>query len=68
MAANLTDARGIAFGLGSYVVKLAIGGVLLAVFETSIAKMRVFRLAELLGSALLLGLLAAIFLYVSQGV
>jgi len=68
MAANLTDARAIAFGLGSYVIKLAIGGVLLAVFETSIAKMRVFRLAELLGSALLLGLLAAIFLYVSQGV
>jgi hypothetical protein len=30
--------------------------------------MRVFRLAEFLGGAFLLGLLAAIFLYVSQGV
>ena len=47
-------------------LKLALGGIALAFFETSIAKMRVFRLAELLGGALLLGLLAAIFLYVSQ--
>jgi hypothetical protein len=37
-------------------------------FETAIAKMRVFRVAEFLGIALLLGLLAAIFLYVSQDV
>jgi formate hydrogenlyase subunit 4 len=40
--------------------------VLLGVFETSIAKMRVFRYGEFLGAAFLLGILAAIFLYVSQ--
>ena len=42
-------------------------GAVLAGFETSRAKMRVFRVPEFLGVALLLGLLAAIFLFVSQG-
>jgi formate hydrogenlyase subunit 4 len=60
-------ARAIAIGLASYAAKLGVGAVLLGVFETSIAKMRVFRLAEFLGGAFLLGILAAIFLYVSQG-
>jgi formate hydrogenlyase subunit 4 len=46
---------------------MALGGVLLALFETSMAKMRVFRVGEFLAAALLLGLLAAIFLYVSKG-
>ncbi len=55
------------FGVGSYVTKLAVGGILLGIFETTIAKMRVFRVADFLGAALLLGVLAAIFLYVSQG-
>jgi formate hydrogenlyase subunit 4 len=66
MAADLTEPRTVVFGVVAYVAKLALGGVLLGLFETSIAKMRVFRLAEFLGGALLLGLLAAIFLYVSQ--
>ncbi|HYD70971.1 respiratory chain complex I subunit 1 family protein [Azospirillum sp.] len=56
------------WGMATFVVKLAVGGVLLAVFETSIAKMRVFRYGEFLGGALLLSLLGAIFLYVSRGV
>jgi formate hydrogenlyase subunit 4 len=68
MATDLGDPRALALGLGSYGAKLAVGGVLLGVFETSIAKMRVFRVAEFLGIALLLALLAAIFLYVSKGV
>jgi formate hydrogenlyase subunit 4 len=68
MAVGVPDAAGLAIGLGSYVAKLTVGAVLLAVFETSIAKMRVFRVAEFLGGALLLGTLAAIFLYVSQGI
>jgi len=58
--------RAIAVGLATYAAKLGLGAVLLGVFETSIAKMRVFRLAEFLGGAFLLGILAAIFLYVSQ--
>jgi formate hydrogenlyase subunit 4 len=68
LALDPTGPRALAIGLVSYVAKLAAGGVVLAFFETSIAKMRVFRVAEFLGGAFLLGLLAAIFLYVSQGV
>ncbi len=59
---------GIAIGLTTYVVKLFLGGAALAVFETSIAKMRVFRVADFLGGALLLAVLATIFLYVSEAV
>jgi formate hydrogenlyase subunit 4 len=55
----------LAIGLAAYVAKLAVGGVLLAVFETSIAKMRVFRVPEFLGAALMLGLLAALLRFVS---
>lgn len=49
-----------------YLVKLAAGGFLLVVFETSIAKMRVFRVPEFLGVALMLGLLATLLLFVSR--
>ena len=56
----------LALGLVSYVGKLALGGFLLALFETSIAKMRVFRVPEFLGAALMLGLLATLLLFVSR--
>jgi formate hydrogenlyase subunit 4 len=55
-----------AVGAAAYVAKLAAGGLLLAVFETSIAKMRVFRVPEFLGAALMLGLLATLLLFVSR--
>ncbi|MDR3519171.1 MAG: NADH-quinone oxidoreductase subunit H [Azospirillaceae bacterium] len=57
----------VVLGLVSYPVKLVFSGLLLGAFETSIAKMRVFRYGEFLGGALLLALLAAIFLFVSTG-
>jgi formate hydrogenlyase subunit 4 len=57
----------LAIGLATYAAKLVTGAVLLGVLETAIAKMRVFRVAEFLGGAFLLGILAAIFLYVSEG-
>jgi formate hydrogenlyase subunit 4 len=57
----------IALGLGTYAAKLVLGAILLGLFETAVAKMRVFRVAEFLGGAFLFGILAAIFLYVSQG-
>jgi formate hydrogenlyase subunit 4 len=56
----------LASGAGLYLGKLAVVAALLAVFETSIAKMRVFRAAEFLGGALLLGVLAVLYLYVTQ--
>ncbi len=51
-----------------YVFKLAVAGFLLAVFETAVAKMRVFRVSDFLGAALMLGLLAALLLFVSRSV
>jgi formate hydrogenlyase subunit 4 len=56
----------IAVGFATYVAKLAVGGVLLAMFETSIAKMRVFRVPAFLGAALMMGLLATLLLFVSR--
>jgi len=61
-------AAGLALGLGSFLAKCFVLATALAVFETMIAKMRVFRYADFLGGALLLGLLATIFLYVSEAV
>jgi formate hydrogenlyase subunit 4 len=55
-------------GIGAYLVKLTLAGVLLAVFETSIAKMRVFRVPEFLGVALMLGLLGTLLLFVTRNV
>jgi formate hydrogenlyase subunit 4 len=57
---------GLAIGLFAYLLKLGLGGFLLGVFETSIAKMRVFRVPEFLGAALMLGLLATLLLFVSR--
>ncbi|HAS52440.1 MAG TPA: formate hydrogenlyase [Gammaproteobacteria bacterium] len=53
-------------GVAAYIGKLAVGGLLLALFETSIAKMRVFRVDQFLGAALMLGLLGALLLFVSR--
>jgi formate hydrogenlyase subunit 4 len=55
-----------AVGLGAYAAKLAAFGFLLVVFETAVAKMRVFRVPEFLGVALMLGLLGTILLFVSR--
>jgi formate hydrogenlyase subunit 4 len=54
-------------GLAAYLAKLAFGAVMLGVFEIAIAKMRVFRVPEFLGSALMLGFLATLLLFVSRG-
>jgi len=54
------------YGVAAWLAKLAAGGALLALFETSIAKMRVFRVPQFLGVALMLGLLATLLLFVSR--
>ena len=58
-----------AYALGGavYMAKLAFGCFALALFETGIAKMRVFRVPTFLGAALMLGLLGALLLFVSRG-
>ncbi len=53
-------------GLLYYLVKMLVGAVALATFELSIAKMRVFRIPELLGAALMLSLLGTLLLFVSR--
>jgi formate hydrogenlyase subunit 4 len=53
-------------GIATYIGKLVAGGVLLAFFETSIAKMRVFRVPDFLGAALMLAFLAALLRFVSR--
>jgi formate hydrogenlyase subunit 4 len=53
-------------GMLTFAVKIAVGAFLLVLFETAIAKMRVFRVPEFLGVAFMLGLLGAILLFVSR--
>jgi formate hydrogenlyase subunit 4 len=55
-----------AVGLVAYAGKLALGGFLLVLIETSIAKMRVFRVPDFLGIALMLGLLGTLLRFVSR--
>ncbi|MGG5886703.1 respiratory chain complex I subunit 1 family protein [Falsiroseomonas sp. HC035] len=52
-------------GLLAWVAKMAVLCLALAAFESAIAKMRVFRVPEFLGAALLLALLAALLLFLS---
>jgi formate hydrogenlyase subunit 4 len=66
MASGDGDLAALAIGVVSYLTKLAAGGFLLGVFETATAKMRVFRVSDFLGAALMLGLLATLLLFVSQ--
>ncbi len=66
LAPQGADSRTMAFGAVAYLAKLAVGGFLLALFETSTAKMRVFRVPDFLGAALMLGLLGTLLLFVSR--
>lgn len=50
----------------TYLGKLFVFAVLLALFETAIAKMRVFRVPQFLGAALMLSLLGTLLLFVSR--
>ncbi|WP_207540426.1 respiratory chain complex I subunit 1 family protein [Sabulicella rubraurantiaca] len=54
-------------GLALWLGKLGLLAFALAAFESAISKMRVFRVPEFLGGALLLALLAAALLFVSTG-
>ncbi|MBF0175580.1 MAG: NADH-quinone oxidoreductase subunit H [Magnetococcales bacterium] len=55
-------------GVATYLGKLLVGAVLLAIGETVVAKMRVFRVAEFLTIALVLGILAVVLLFVTIGI
>lgn len=66
LAVGAATPAALAIGVIVYLGKLFVGGFLLAVFETMIAKMRVFRVPEFLGAALMLGLLGTLLLFVSR--
>jgi formate hydrogenlyase subunit 4 len=53
-------------GLAAYAGKLAAAGALLALFETTVAKMRIFRVPDFIGVALMLGLLATLLRFMSR--
>ncbi|HET7547898.1 MAG TPA: NADH-quinone oxidoreductase subunit H [Usitatibacter sp.] len=56
--AQANDRMALAFALPVLVAKLAVGGIGLALVETILAKMRIFRVPEFLATAFLLGVLA----------
>jgi len=60
-------AENYAVALACYLVKLGAAGILLGMFEMSVAKMRVFRVPNFLGAALMLSLLGVLLLFVSGG-
>jgi formate hydrogenlyase subunit 4 len=66
LASHDASLKAMALGATIYVAKLALGGFLLAFFEVSTAKMRVFRVPDFLGAALMLGLLGTLLLFVSR--
>jgi formate hydrogenlyase subunit 4 len=65
ISASAIEPKAFVIGLAAYIAKLAVIGMFLAVFETAIAKMRVFRVPEFLGAALMLALLATLLRFVS---
>jgi len=67
LAAAESPISGYAIGAIAYLAKVLLAGSALAMFETSIAKMRVFRVPAFLGAALMLGLLGALLRFVSAG-
>lgn len=66
IAAEATPAA-LALALGAYVVKLTGLGALLAVIESASAKLRIFRVPDLLGASFLLALLAVASLFLMAG-
>ena len=68
LAPASAGAEAYVIGFAAWFVKLIAGGALLGGFETSIAKMRVFRVADFLGAGLMLGLLATLLLFVSRSI
>lgn len=61
-----TPAVSNAIGLASWLVKLLVAAAALGMFEVSIAKMRVFRVPQFAGAAVMLGLLAVLLRLVSR--
>ena len=66
IATTLTPAA-IGIGLVAYTLKIAGLAVLIGILESMIAKLRLFRVTELLGAAFILALLGVVFFYILRG-
>jgi len=67
VATGDSDPAAWGIGIAAWFGKLLIAAIALALFETSIAKMRVFRVPQFLGAAFMLGLLGVLLRFVSAG-
>jgi formate hydrogenlyase subunit 4 len=67
MAATPGNPIADAVGIAAWLAKMTAGGIALGIAETAVAKMRVFRVPNFLGAALMLGLLGVLLLFVSRG-
>jgi formate hydrogenlyase subunit 4 len=56
-----------AIGAFAWLAKMAAAGIALGIAEMTVSKMRVFRVPNFLGAALMLGLLGVLLLFVSRG-
>ncbi len=56
-----------ALAVGAWAVKVSVLAVVIGVFESMFAKLRLFRVTDLLGVAFILALLALIFFYILRG-
>ena len=66
IATSVTPAK-VAVGMVVYVVKVSALALLIGVIESMFAKLRLFRVPELLGAAFILSLLALVFFYTLRG-
>ncbi|MHB1004183.1 MAG: respiratory chain complex I subunit 1 family protein [Chloroflexota bacterium] len=57
----------LAIGVGSYLLKMTLLGLVLALVESTNVKLRIFRVPDLLGAASLLGVMAVTSIYVVGG-
>lgn len=60
------DMVGMLIGAGVLAIKLAVLGIILVLIETGLAKMRLFRLTEFLGSAFLLATLGMLSFFILE--
>ena len=65
--ATSVDPAALSIGLATYLVKVSGLAVLIGVIESMFAKLRLFRVTDLLGVAFILALLGLVFFYVLRG-
>jgi formate hydrogenlyase subunit 4 len=65
--ATAADPMAVTVGVGAWLIKITALAVVIALIESMFAKLRLFRLTDLLGGAFVLALLALLFFYVLRG-